>query len=163
MAVEVAAVNWTVILGLAGVVISGLAYRRAGALKNADRRLDLRRLDLELLEIVPTLPALADLAKESRENAWKRAGMGQYLIGWMPEWARVRTGIHQLEACLPAPEATYRWFWSSKLETELVARGDQLRRAKDIRDKLNAWMAADGYSREQILASRAGRGEMGAM
>ena len=53
--------------GIFDAVMGVIAYRRAGALKSIDLRLELRRLDVDLQHVIAELPIPLGNAKNSRE------------------------------------------------------------------------------------------------
>lgn len=94
--------DWVSYVSLAGGVIgtvSGcLAYRRTGQLKMLDLRLELRRADENLRQLIDGLRNLLQRANQSRENP----PTAQSHPGTTPPWADLDADIAKADAIAAA-------------------------------------------------------------
>ena len=143
--------------GCLGTVLGWRGYRRAGKMKTLDLRLELRKADTEIRNLVRALPELLDRAKVSRESVFVASGRAQSGAMQFCRDELRKDGERQqrLAQALPADDPDYRGYSPEALEQELVRRHAALGEAKGIASKYEGWLADDNQARAQVMANRA--------
>ena len=147
-----------IVSGCLGTVLGWRGYRRAGKMKTLDLRLELRKADTEIKNLVRALPELLDRAKLSRESILAASGRAQSGAMQFCRDELRKDGEHQqrLAQALPVADPDYRGYAPEALEEELVRRHAALGEAKRIASKYEGWLADDNQARAQVIANRAG-------
>ena len=146
-----------VVSGCLGTALGWRGYRRVGQMKTLDLRLELRRTDSEIRNLVLALPELLDRAKQSRERILAASGSAE--SGAMQfcrdELRDAGQRQQRLAQALPAADPDYRGYSPEALEQELVGRHAALGKAREIASKYEGWLADDTQARAHIVANRA--------
>ncbi|WP_139351545.1 hypothetical protein [Rhodanobacter sp. C06] len=152
--------DWVSYVSLAGGVIgtvSGcMAYRRTGRMKALDLRLELRKTDKDLRDLIGGLGDFLQQANASRQSLVAASGTFRSgsMQGWRIELEADLARIKELEAALPPADANYKGHSSERLESLLVDRHVLQTEAMKLRDKYEAAMKRDDKDREQIARIR---------
>lgn len=152
--------DWVSYVSLAGGVIgttSGcLAYWRTGQLKKLDLRLELRRADEDLRQLVAGLRPHLERANNSRLHL--AAAQGMYQSGATKQWGveldADLTKAKALEAAVPPVDADYRNHGTSQLESLLVERHRLYAEARKLSDKYDAALDQDDKGRDRLATQR---------
>ena len=146
-----------IVSGCLGTVLGWRGYRRAGKMKTLDLRLELRKADTEIRNLVRALPELLDRAKVSRESVFVASGRAQSGAMQFCRDELRKDGEHQqrLAQALPAADPDYHGYSPEALEQELVRRHVVLDEAKGIAAKCERWLADDNQAQAQVIANRA--------
>jgi hypothetical protein len=150
--------NWPgyvgMVTGLFGAVMGYLGYRYAKSMKVLDLRLQLRKDESDFIACVESLPALLDLAKQSRIHVNAAIGLGRsgneqiFLNAWEVDLQAMNT----LKSKLPDPNRYYPTD-PAALEAEIVVSHSFGSQASALKAKYQAELAADDKSRERIHAA----------
>ena len=142
--------------GCLGTVLGWRGYRRAGKMKTLDLRLELRKADTEIKNLLRALPELLDRAKLSRESILAASGRAQSGAMQFCRDELRNDGDRQqrLAQALPADDSDYRGYSPEALEHELIRRHAALGEAKGIASKYEGWLADDNQARAHLIANR---------
>ena len=140
------------VTGIAGAIMGYIAYKHSQAVKAQDMRLELGRQNIDLRQLVASLPTHLEYAKKSRTRiaaATGRHGSGQMTI-WLAEWdtdfAKAQT-MSNAAAELPVQ---YHAFTDNELEAKLVETHGAMGTAKELKTKYDAAIAEDDRRREEL-------------
>ena len=143
--------------GCLGTALGWRGYRRVGQMKTLDLRLELRRTDTEIRNLVLALPELLNRAEQSRERILAASGSAE--SGAMQicrnELRDAGQRQQRIAQALPAADPDYRGYSPEALEQELVRRHAALGEAKEIASKYEGWLADDNQARAHLMANRA--------
>ena len=146
-----------IVSGCLGTALGWRGYRRVGQMKTLDLRLELRRTDTEIRNLVLALPELLNRAKQSRERILAASGSAE--SGAMQfcrdELRDAGQRQQRLAQALPAADPDYHGYSPEALEQELVRRHAALGEAKEIASKYEGWLADDNQARAHLMANRA--------
>lgn len=142
--------SWAgVIISIGAFAMSIAAYRRAGALKSTDLRIEVRTLANTLRSAIAALPALLDLAHESRMRVL--AATAGALSGDAKLWEEQVAANRSLLAKLAAPtEQNYAKHTHQALEDELVALRGLRDQVDATRERYLSALAADEKERGRL-------------
>lgn len=138
--------------GIVGTVSGCLAYRRTGQLKALDLRLELRKADSELRNLVHNLAPRMDYAKRSRERIAAATGgahSGAMQI-WLTEFEADLSSLQEMDAELPQSDESYRSESTATIESKLVMRHKSMIEARSLSAKYESSVAQDDKSRDSI-------------
>lgn len=140
--------------GVFGAVMGVIAYRRAGALKSIDLRLELRRLDVDLQRVIEGLPHLLEKAKKSREaiNAAKGMFKSGAMQGWQQHWEQDLAAVQDLPQRLPCVDFNFDKATHKSLEHKLIEVHKLRGLADRFANKYEASLAADDGDRDHLRA-----------
>jgi hypothetical protein len=148
--------DWVSYVSLAGGVIgtvSGcLAYRRTGQLKKLDLRLELRRADEDLRQLIGGLQT--DLQRANTSRLHLQAVQGGVHSGatlqWTAELDADFAKAAAIEAAVPPVNADYRKLRSEQLESLLVERHRLHAEGKKLSQKYMAILEKDEQARARF-------------
>ncbi len=145
--------------GIFGAVMGVVAYRRAGALKAIDLRLELRRLDSDLQRAVEGLPGQLAHAKRSREAVNSAKGMYQSgaMKGWHDQWEIDLAAANELPQQLPCLNFDFDAATHKELEQKLVEVHTLRAKADALVTKYQGSLEADDRDRDHLMADRRAR------
>jgi hypothetical protein len=141
------------VTGVAGAIMGYIGYRHSRTMKALDLRLQLRKHESDFRACVERLPALLDLAKQSRTRVLAATGLGRsgneqiFLQGWEADLLLVNA----LKSKLLEFDGNYSTS-PTELETRIVEVHRFGSEAKELKAKYLAELATDDKSREQIRA-----------
>jgi hypothetical protein len=142
------------ITGISGAIMGYISLRESKKLKAFDLRLELRKTEHDVHEIVRDLTPLLLRASESRiavtSASWS-PNSGAYQQ-WLDDWKEAMLDVSSLVENLPDPGADYKDLAYTALEAKLVAIHALRSKAVHIREKYRASLAHDDNEREQIRA-----------
>lgn len=142
------------VAGVVGTITGCVALWRTGRMKSLDLRIELRRLENELRNVVEDLPELLRLAGSSHQHV--AAATGRYNSGHFQQWLRElgddRTTVDSMVQRLPPTDANHSSLSHQELEEKLSSTHEQLIQAKAMRDKYRAVLSADDRERDHIRA-----------
>lgn len=141
------------ITGIAGAVMGYISYRRTQDLKALDLRIELKKAENELRELVRELPTHLEYAKKSRNavsSATGRLGSGA-LKKWLAEWETDLASVNSMVSALPASNAAgYQQLNHDALEEKLIDVHAALGAARKLGEKYDKSLAADDLDRNHV-------------
>jgi hypothetical protein len=143
------------VTGIVGAVMGYIAYRRSGEMKALDLRLQLRKAESDLRDIVERMPHLIDEARGSRLAV--TSALGTLRSGAVDSFkSRCESDIalaRSLGRELPPADRDYLDSDYRALEARLVQVHGLTARAVNLRDRYLSEIAKDDKDREHIRAS----------
>jgi type IV pilus biogenesis protein CpaD/CtpE len=132
-----------------------VSYRRSTQLKALDLRLELRKRESDVGDLLRVLPELADTAKQSRLAV--AAANGSLNTGAMEAWkAQIEvdlSAISILRSTLVVPVDGHASLTPFQLETKLVEVHALHAKARQFDEKYRAALVADDKERDNIRAA----------
>lgn len=150
--------DWVTYVSLAGGVIgtvSGcMAYRRTGRMKALDLRLELRKADKDLRDLIGGLRDHLHQADISRRALATTSGgiKSGAMTAWQDQLELDLSLVDYLEATMPSGRDDYRGLNVERLESLLVDRHDLRTEAMKLHGKYQTSMDRDGKQREELAA-----------
>jgi hypothetical protein len=144
------------VTGIAGAVMGFVSYRRSGAMKTLDLRIELRKAESIVRAEIQNLPGLLGKAKRSRTNvlaATGGIGSGAFQ-GWTAGWNEDFAIIELLKNRLPMSPDNYRSLNAVALEDQLVSIHALRHETNLLGEKYLSFLGDDDKSREHIRADQ---------
>jgi hypothetical protein len=141
----------SVATGVAGAVMGYIAFRRTGAYKALDLRVQLRKDESALRAQLERLPGLLERADGSRQAVLAANGMlgsGAQQI-WKTELAADREALAALRAAWLQPTPDYAKLNSADLESRTVAVHETAGKAGGLAAKYTSALAEDDQLRAE--------------
>lgn len=141
------------VTGVSGAIMGYIGYRHSRLMKALDLRLQLRKDESDFRACVDSLPALLDLAKQSRIRVLAATGLGRsgneqiFLQAWEADWLLAGA----LKAKLPGIEDSYSTT-PAELETRIIDVHRWASEANELKTKYLNALARDDKARDQIRA-----------
>jgi len=143
------------ITGIAGAVMGYVGYRRSSQLKALDLRLELRKSESDVGDLLRALPELVGTAKQSRLAVATANGSAN--TGAMEAWNGQIEGdlsaISGLHSTLAVPADEHASLTPFQLESKLVEVHALHAKARQFEQKYRGALAADDKERDNIRAA----------
>ena len=138
--------------GIAGTVLGCLAYRRTWQLKALDLRLELRKTDASLQNLVHALGPQLDYARRSRERVAAATGglRSGAMQSWLSDFERDLATVRAMESSVAGTQVDYRYESSQSLESMVVTRHRLSIEARELAGKYDASIKNDEKQRDAL-------------
>lgn len=144
------ALSWIgVATGVAGTIMGYVAYRRTGAYKALDLRLQLRKDEGRLRAELDRLPTLLEQADGSKRRIYAAEGNTGRAQVWLNQMTADRARVDALRATWLQPAPKYDLLKNAELESRTIDVHAAADEAEALRDKYVAELASDDRRREQ--------------
>jgi hypothetical protein len=141
------------VTGISGAVMGYIGYRHSRSMKALDLRLQLRKDESDFRACVESLPALLDLAKQSRTRVLAATGLGRsgneqiFLQAWEVDLL----SVNALKSKLGGFEGSYSTN-PAELESKIIDVHRLGSEANELKTKYLNALAKDDKARDQIRA-----------